>query len=106
MGIIMPQFPKEPEMISSTLEVFEYDDIVNYMQNGMPIACHIFNDLKSFRYYTALFVTNGLCQVSDIVRFFGVSEDSVRKSIKILEEKGEKGFFGKRKIWQIYPVML
>ena len=36
----------------------------------------------------------GRCQQTDIVRAFGVSDDSVSRSVKLYKEKGEAGFFG------------
>jgi transposase len=50
--------------------------------------------MRKFRYVTSSIVLQGLCKNSDIVEAFHVSNSSVCKWKKKLEEEGESGFFG------------
>ena len=93
MQLLLPIFPKDTKMINSVLGVFEEDDFVYYLLSGMPIHTHFKDDIESFRWITAKLVVQNLCKQVDISRCFGVSEDSVYKSVKKLRIKGESGFF-------------
>lgn len=93
MQLLLPIFPKQTKLITPILGVYENDNFVYYLLSGMPIHSHIHDDLQSFRWITAKLVQQKLCRNVDITRCFGVSEDSVYKSVKRLKEKGESGFF-------------
>jgi len=93
MQLLLPIFPKETKMVNSILGVFTKDGLIYYLLSGMPIHTHSNDDLESFRWITAKLVVQKLCKQSEIARCFGVSEDSVYKSVKRLREKGESGFF-------------
>jgi prepilin-type processing-associated H-X9-DG protein len=58
---------------------------------------HDENDRRLFRMFTAQLVCQGMCRQSEIVRAFGVSKNSVARSVKRFEEEGADGFFIKRK---------
>ena len=60
----------------------------------MPVYSHGKHDNDAFRYITSNFIYQGLCRNVDIERAFGVSEDSVSRTLKKFETKGEAGFFG------------
>jgi transposase len=93
MQLLLPIFPRETKMINPILGVFENDDFVYYLLSGMPIHTHFKDNIESFRWITAKLVIQRLCKQADIARCFGVSEDSIYKSVKRLREKGEAGFF-------------
>lgn len=94
MELLLPIFPKGTILITPTIGVFEQDGIVIYLQSGLPIYTHPKECLDHFRFFTSKLVTMGRCQQVDIVRAFGVSDDSVVRSVKLYKEKGESGFFG------------
>lgn len=94
MQLLLPIFPRETALITATLGVFEKEDFVYYLHSGMPVSTHHKNNLKNFRYTTSRFIDLGLCSQTDIVHTFKVSEDSVRRSLKLYRDKGEEGFFG------------
>lgn len=94
MQLLLPIFPRETKLITPTSGVFEKDEFVYYLHSGMPKSTHHKNNLKSFRFTTSRFIDLGLCRQSDIIRTFGVSEDSIRKSLQLYRNKGEEGFFG------------
>jgi transposase len=94
MELLLPIFPKDTILITPSIGIFEHDGIITYLQSGLPIYTHPKDSLEHFRFFTAKLVTMGRCRQSDIVRCFGVSEDSVARSVKLYKEKGECGFFG------------
>ena len=47
--------------------------------------------------FTAQLVCQGACQQVDILRTFGVSKNSVHRSVKKYREEGIAGFYGARK---------
>jgi len=95
MQLQLPIFPSSTIMITPTLGAFLKDDIVYYLHNGVPVNMHHKDDIKDFRYITSKFIELGLCRQVDIIRSFGVSEDSVVKSVMLYRQKGKEGFFGK-----------
>jgi len=94
MELLLPIFPKDTTLITPTIGIFEHDGIITYLQSGLPIYTPPNDSLDHFRFFTAKLVTMGRCRQSDIVRSFGVSVDSVARSVKLYKEKGESGFFG------------
>jgi transposase len=81
-------------MVSDSLGVYERDNLVQYIVNGLPVYAHPKDDLNAFRYITSNFIHQGLCRKVDIERCFQVSEDSVHRNYKKFRERGEAGFFG------------
>ena len=106
MQLLLPIFPRETTLITPTLGVFEEDGFVFYLHSGMPISTHHKDNLKSFRFTVSRFIDLGLCRQSDIIRTFGVSEDSIRKSLKLYRSKGEEGFFGTNQSQRVCHKML
>jgi hypothetical protein len=106
MQLLLPIFPKETTLITSTLGVFEKDEFVFYLHSGVPISTHHKDNLKSFRYTVSKLIDLGLCRQADIVRTFSVSEDSIRKSLNLYRQKGEEGFFGASQGQRVCPAML
>lgn len=82
-------------MISDCLGVYEKDDIIQYIANGLPIYAHPKDDLNAFRYIISNFIEMHLCRKVEVARCFHVSEDFVYKAHKKFKEQGEDGFFGK-----------
>ncbi len=105
MQLLLPIFPKDITLITPNLGVYEKDGIVNYLHSGVPIGNHSCNDLKSFRCHTSRMIEVGLCRQSAIVRTFGVSSDSVKRSLKLFQQKGEKGFSQKRRHIRRYDTL-
>ena len=94
MQLNFPFYPKEAQLVNNQLGVYEHDDIVQYIVNGLPVYSHSKEDLNAFRFITSNFIHQGLCKQVDIQKFFGVSEDSTYRYLKIFKEEGESGFFG------------
>lgn len=79
--------------ISDLLSFQKHGGSVYYFQGAFPIFNHPEEDRKSFRLITSQFVVNGRCKQMDIVRAFGVSPISVKRSVKKYREGGAAAFF-------------
>lgn len=92
-SLLLPLFTTDTRLLTINLGVRSHSGSVYYLIGGMPIYSHLETDLMHFRYITSNILQQGLCSNADIVRVFGVSNDSVSRWKKILKEKGEAGFF-------------
>ena len=92
MQMQMPFFPSNTKYFNPTTGVFEKDNFVYYLHNGLPIFCHDVKDHNSFRFITANLVVTNLCIPSEIARVFGVSSRSIQLNAKALREKGTDWF--------------
>jgi len=95
MQLQLPLFPKAAKLVSPVLGVYEQDDLVQYIVNGLPVYAHSKEDLESFRFITSNFIHQNLCKQTEVQRCFQVSPDSVRRAYNKFVKEGEKGFFGK-----------
>ena len=94
MQLQFPYYPKDARMISDCVGVYEKDNLVQYIANGLPVYAHNKEDINAFRFITSNFIHQGLCRKVDIQKCFGVSEDSIHRYYKKFMEEGEEGFFG------------
>jgi transposase len=70
---------------------------VYYFLGQLPLHVHGVDDLRSFRLITSQLVVHGHIRQVEIVRAFGVSAISVKRSVKRLRGEGIEGFFRERK---------
>src|SRR5215472_7432720 len=82
--------------ITEVLAVCREGGQVTYFSGQMPVFSHAANDLATFRMITSQFCVQGCAKQSDIIRAFGVTPISVKRSVKIYREKGPKGFYAPR----------
>lgn len=94
MQLKLPIFPISTKLVSESLGVYEKDDIVQYIANGVPVYCHGKEDLNAFRFITSNFIHLGLCRKIEVIRCFHISEDSVTRSYNKYLKGGESAFFG------------
>jgi len=73
--------------IPAIIKAFETFEVV-----AMP-AAHGEKDIATFRMITSQFCVSGYARQSDIIRAFGVTSISVKRSVKLYREKGTKGFY-------------
>ena len=92
----LPMFPNGVIHITDQLAVMKKDDAVTYFNGHMPVFSHGENDINTFRMITSQFCFNGAAKQSDIIRAFGVTSISVKRSVKTYREKGPKGFYALR----------
>jgi transposase len=76
--------------------VADQDGQWTYFCGINPVFSHGEQDRKSFRMFTAQLICQGLCKQSDIIRMFGVSRSSVKRSVKKYETGGIQSFFTPR----------
>ena len=92
----LPMFPEGVTHITNQLAVMKKDGQVTYFNGHMPVFSHDETDIQTFRMITSQFCVTGHVKQSDIIRAFGVTSISVKRSVKIYREKGPKGFYAPR----------
>ena len=66
---------------------------VVYFYGHLPVFQHDADDVRSFRLFTSQLIDQGTVRQTDIVRAFGVPLITVKRYVKLLREKGSKGFY-------------
>jgi hypothetical protein len=89
----LPIFPDRVTHITNQLALMRQDGQVTYFNGHMPVFSHAETDIATFRMITSQFCVAGHVKQSDIIRAFGVTSISVKRSVKIYHEKGPKGFY-------------
>jgi len=92
----LPMFPSGVTQITQELAFWKKDGDVTYFNGHLPVFSHAEHDIATFRMITSQFCVNGRAKQSDIIRAFGVTPISVKRSVKIYREKGPKGFYASR----------
>ena len=92
----LPIFPDGVTYITNQLAFKNEDGQVTYFNGIMPVFSHAESDIATFRMITSQFCVTGHVKQSDIIRAFGVTSISVKRSVKIYREKGPKGFYAPR----------
>lgn len=92
----LPLFPQGVTHITPELAFMKEDGRVTYFNGHMPVFIHAEDDRRTFRMITGQFCVNGNAKQADIVRAFGVTTISVKRSVKLYREKGPAGFYAPR----------
>jgi len=93
----LPVFPAGVTHITNELAFETRDGRVTYFNGSMPVFVHDETDVKTFRMITSQFCVNGNAKQADIVRAFGVTGISVKRSVALYRQAGPSGFYGPRK---------
>lgn len=93
---LLPLFSDDCTPITELLSYQERDGMVYYFHGGLPVFSHAVEDEASFRMFTSQLYVNGLCKEMEIVKAFGVTSISVKRSVKKYREEGPGAFFQKR----------
>lgn len=80
------------ELISVVREGKEW----TYFCAVQPVFRHADDDRKSFRMFTAQLCCQGACTQAEIMRTFGVSKQSLLRSVEKFREEGIEGFYRPR----------
>ena len=88
----LPVFPSGVTPITEVLAFGKQDGRVTYFSGQLPVFSHAEDDVASFRMITSQFCVPGCASQSDVIRAFGVTSISVKRSVKTYREKGPKGF--------------
>jgi hypothetical protein len=89
----LPMFPTGVTHITSELAFEKKDGQITYFNGHMPVFTHGEKDIATFRMITSQFCVSGYAKQSDIIRAFGVTSISMKRSVKLYREKGTKGFY-------------
>ena len=92
----MPLIADGATRISDLISVARENDQWIYFCGAQPVFHHAENDRRSFRMFTAQLICQGACRQVDIVRAFGVSKNSVIRSVKKYRAGGVKAFYTPR----------
>ena len=74
--------------ITSELAFEKKDGCITYFNGHVPVFTHGEKDVAAFRMITSQFCESGYAKQSDIIRAFGVTSISVKRSVKLYREKG------------------
>ena len=94
---LLPLIPPGATPISDLISVVRQDDQWTYFCGVQPIFEHPGNDRPSFRMFTAQLCCQGTCTQAQIIRAFGVSKNSLLRSIAKYRQEGIDGFYRPRR---------
>ena len=94
---LLPLIPDGATPINEYLSVIRGRGQWTYFLGVRPVFAHDETDRPSFRMFTAQLICQGDCRQTDIVRTFGVSAHSVKRSVKKFREQGIKAFYRPRR---------
>jgi len=89
--------PSGATAINEVLSVVKENGSWFYFCGVNPVFFHEEHDRRSFRMFTAQLVCQGMCKQAEVIRAFGVSKNSVSRSVKKYQEEGPGAFFAPRK---------
>ena len=91
--MLLPIFAAGLTLINPQVGFEKREGKVYYFNGQFCFHIHEEEDIKSFRFVTSQMVVSGLARQTEIVRAFGVTPISVKRSVKLLREQGAEGFF-------------
>ena len=94
--LFLPLVPEGASQINQSLSVVRENGHWTYFLGAWPIFGHDENDQRAFRMFTAQLVCQGACKQADLIRTFGVSKNSVLRSVRKFQEQGIDGFYQPR----------
>jgi transposase len=94
---LLPMIPDGASQINGLISVIFQDKQWTYICGVQPVFTHPENDHKSFRMFTAQLCCQGVCTQAQIIRTFGVSKNSVLRSVAKYRREEISGFYRPRK---------
>ncbi len=94
---LLPLIPDGATQVNELVSVVRCDGQWTYFHGVCPVFSHPEEDRRSFRMFTAQLVAQGACRQVEIVRTFGISKNSVNRSVKRYREEGIEAFFRPRR---------
>jgi transposase len=94
---LLPLIPSGATQLSDLISVFCQDGKWTYFCGVQPVFEHPEDDRQSFRMFTAQLCCQGACSQAQIIRAFGVSKNSVLRSVAKYLEEGINGFYRRRR---------
>jgi transposase len=93
---LLPLIADGATRISNLISVVRENGQWTYFCGAHPIFQHAENDRRAFRIFTAQLICQGVCRQVDIVRIFGVSKNSVIRSVNAYRTGGIGAFYARR----------
>ena len=93
---LLPLIPDGATPINDRISVAQSNQQWTYFCGVDPVFRHAQEDRRSFRMFTAQLVCQGACRQIDVIRAFGVSANSVRRSVEKYRQQGASGFYQRR----------
>ncbi len=94
---LLPMIPHGATQINDLISVVREEGLWTYFCGVQPVFQHPQDDRQSFRMFTAQLHCQGACTQAEIVRTFGVSKNSVLRSVGKYRREGVEGFYRPRK---------
>ena len=94
---LLPMIPHGATRINDLISVVRQDDQWIYFCGVRPVFEHPENDRQSFRMFAAQLCCQGTCTQAQIIRTFGVSKNSVLRSVAKYRQEGIGGFYRARR---------
>jgi hypothetical protein len=96
MQAILPLIPAGATSINNIVSVWRGESSWTYFLGCHPVYEHAPDDLRMFRFCTALLINTGNCKSCEIMKVFGVSKSSIDRSLRLVRKDGVQAFFKQR----------
>jgi transposase len=93
---LLPMIPHGATPINDRISVVRQNDQWTYFCGVQPVFEHRDDDRRAFRMFTAQLCYQGACTQAQIIRTFGVSKNSVLRSVAKYRQEGIDGFYRPR----------
>jgi hypothetical protein len=93
---LLPLIADGATRLSNLISVARENDRWIYFCGAQPVFQHAENDRRSFQMFTAQLICQDACRQVDILRVFGVSKNSVIRSVKKYRDGGVQAFYTPR----------
>jgi transposase len=94
--LILPIIPEGSTEINQLVNVYREKEQWTYFVGTYPVYSHDRSDKRMFRFVTSQLIESGACRQIQIIKTFGVSKNSVIRSVNKLRKGGVEAFFKKR----------
>jgi hypothetical protein len=95
---LLPLIPDGATRINNLISVVRENGHWIYFHGALPLFQHSENDRRSFQIFTAQLICLGTCRQVEIVRAFGVSKNSVIRSVNKYRGGGGNVFYAPRAV--------
>ena len=94
---LLPMIPDGATRINDLISVVREAQRWTYFCGVQPVFQHPEGDRQSFRMFTAQLCCQGACTQAEVIRTFGVSKNSVLRSVAKYRQEGIDGFYRPRR---------
>jgi transposase len=94
---LLPMIPDGATPINDLISVVREGAKWTYFYGVLPVFQHAEDDRRSFRMFTGQLCCNDTCTQAQIMRSFGVSKNSVLRSVAKCRQEGVVGFYRPRR---------